>query len=149
LVLAIGERYGAAAAHEKSRILDEFVALTGHHRKHAIRVLNGREPPPAATERARPRVYDDAVREALVILWEASDRICGKRLKPLLPVLVPALERHGHLKRGSRRARPPARGERVDDRQDARGASRSGGPSTNSREDCARRTTQHSGSHVR
>jgi len=27
-----------------------------------------------------------------------SDRICGKRLKPLLRLLVPALERHGHLK---------------------------------------------------
>jgi hypothetical protein len=31
------------------------------------------------------------------ISWEASDRICGKRLKPLLPMLVSALERHGHL----------------------------------------------------
>jgi hypothetical protein len=34
------------------------------------------------------RVYDDAVREALIVLWEASDRICGKRLRPLLPILV-------------------------------------------------------------
>lgn len=32
------------------------------------------------------------------MLWEASDRICGKRLKPLLRLLLPALERHGHLK---------------------------------------------------
>jgi len=31
-------------------------------------------------------------------MWEASDRICGKRLKALLPVLLPALERNGHLK---------------------------------------------------
>jgi hypothetical protein len=29
-------------------------------------------------------VYDEAVREALGVLWEASDRICGKRLKALL-----------------------------------------------------------------
>ena len=43
------------------------------------------------------RVYDEAVREAIIVLWEASDRICGKRLKPLVPVLVSALERHGHL----------------------------------------------------
>ena len=33
-----------------------------------------------------------------MVLWEASDRVCGKRLKALLPVLVPALERNGHLK---------------------------------------------------
>jgi hypothetical protein len=42
--------------------------------------------------------YDDAARQALIVLWEASDRICGKRLKPLLCILLPALERHGHLK---------------------------------------------------
>ena len=35
--------------------------------------------------------------EGLVVLWEASDRVCGKRLKALLPTLVPALERHGQL----------------------------------------------------
>ena len=35
--------------------------------------------------------------EGLVVLWEASDRVCGKRLKALLPTLVPALERHGHV----------------------------------------------------
>jgi hypothetical protein len=33
----------------------------------------------------------------LILLWEASDRICGKRLKPLIPMLVAAMERHGHL----------------------------------------------------
>jgi hypothetical protein len=30
-------------------------------------------------------------------MWEASDRVCGKRLKALLPILLPALERNGHL----------------------------------------------------
>ena len=42
-------------------------------------------------------MYDDAVREAFVVLWEASDRVYGKRLKPLLPLLISTLERHGHL----------------------------------------------------
>ena len=32
-----------------------------------------------------------------MVLWEASDRICGKRLRPLIPTLVEAMERHGHL----------------------------------------------------
>jgi len=41
LVQAISGRYGIVSADEKGRILDEFVALTGYHRKHAIRVLNG------------------------------------------------------------------------------------------------------------
>jgi hypothetical protein len=43
------------------------------------------------------RRYGDAVREALIVVWEASDRVCSKRLRPLVPVLLPALERHGRL----------------------------------------------------
>jgi len=31
------------------------------------------------------------------VTWEAADRICGKRLKAILPAIVDAMERHGHL----------------------------------------------------
>jgi hypothetical protein len=53
-----------------------------------------------AITRARPcrYVYDEAVNESLVTLWEASDRICGKRLKAALPLLLDAMEKHGHMK---------------------------------------------------
>ena len=44
------------------------------------------------------RVYDEAVKEALIVIWEAADRICGKRLKAAIPNLLEAMERHGHLK---------------------------------------------------
>lgn len=81
---------------EKKTILTEFVALTGYHRKHAIRVL-GQEVPATSTRQPRNRLYDEAVRQVLVVLWEAADRVCGKRLKALLPVLIDAMERHGHL----------------------------------------------------
>ena len=43
------------------------------------------------------RIYDEAVREVVIVVWEASDRICGKRLKAALPNLVDSMERHGHL----------------------------------------------------
>ena len=43
------------------------------------------------------RLCNDAVREALIVLWEASDRVCGKRLRPLVPILIEAMEQHGHL----------------------------------------------------
>ena len=97
LVAAIRLRYGAATREEKGRILDELVAVAGYHRKHAIRVLT--RPDKGATPRRRRhgRQYDEGDREALVALWEASDRICSKRLKPLIPVLLPALERHGRI----------------------------------------------------
>jgi len=97
LLVAVSERYRMAEKRDKSRILSEFVALTGYHPKHAIRILN--RPPTSARVRGvgKSRVYNEGVKQALIVLWEASDRVCGKRLKPLLPVLVDSLERHGHL----------------------------------------------------
>ena len=89
LVTAVADRYRQSTAAEKRLILDEFVALTGYHRKHAVRVLNGSAITPRA-RRGRRCVYDAAVTEGLIVLWEASDRMCGKRLKALLPTLVPA-----------------------------------------------------------
>lgn len=98
LVHALRERYRVSMREEKARILEEFVAVSGYHRKYAIRVLNGDINPDNRTRRRiRPRLYDEAVRQAMIVLWEAADRVCGKRLKALLPVLVLALERHGHL----------------------------------------------------
>ncbi len=40
LLRAIRERYAGKGRVEKSRIIDEFVAVTGYHRKHALRLLN-------------------------------------------------------------------------------------------------------------
>src|SRR5215212_1228091 len=97
LVAAVIERYGSGGRNEKGRILDEFVAVTGFHRKHAMRVLRGGQAQRRSALRPERRHYDDAARDALVVIWEASDRLCGKRLKPLAPVLVEAMERHGHL----------------------------------------------------
>lgn len=94
---ALRQRYGEAGRAGKSRILDEFVAVTGYHRKHAVRLLRGVEVSCLVERRGRPRRYGKAVRDALILLWEASDRICGKRLHALLPDLVAAMEGHGHL----------------------------------------------------
>ncbi|MGA9367607.1 MAG: ISNCY family transposase, partial [Steroidobacteraceae bacterium] len=83
----------------KKQILSEFVAISGYHPKYAIHVLNAENPTaPVRRVRVRPTLYDDAAKQALIVLWEASDRVCGKRLRPLLRILLPALERHGHLK---------------------------------------------------
>ena len=96
LTEAVAQRYRAAAKRDKSKILDEFVALTKYHRKHAIRVR--RSAPREPHQRpGRNRLYDEAVRQALIVLREASDRLCGKRLKALVPLLVDAMERHGHI----------------------------------------------------
>jgi len=97
LIAAVGERYRASARAEKAKILDEFTAVSGYHRKHAIRLLRpGRGDRPHVERRPSGR-YGAEVREALAVLWEASDRLCSKRLKPMIPVLLPAFERHSQL----------------------------------------------------
>jgi len=96
LIEALQVRYQAGALSEKTAILDEFAALTGYHRKHAIRVL-GCDQVFAPKRRTRNLLYDEAVRRALILLWEAGDRVCGKRLKALIPTLIDAMEWHGHL----------------------------------------------------
>jgi hypothetical protein len=97
LVAAMAERYRQSSRVERGRILDELTAVTAWHRKHAIRALSGG----ASKQRSRlapRRIYTEHVRDALIVLWEASDRICGKRLRAMIPALLPALERHGRLK---------------------------------------------------
>lgn len=110
---AVAERYELARRREKGRILDELTATTGWHRKHAVRALSAvaaswkvRQQPCEETPRrvddtaqrptGRRRKYAGA-RNALIALWEASDRVCGKRLVAMIPALLPALERHGRL----------------------------------------------------
>jgi len=94
----VRRRYRSATVKERRRILHEFVATTGYHEKSAIRLLNGQPATKHRQTRIRPSIYDEAARAALIVLWEASDRVCGKRLRALLPILLPALERNGHLK---------------------------------------------------
>jgi len=98
LIEALRQRYGQATKRQKTRILDEFVAVARFHRKHAIRLLsNSHRDAPLQSQTNGRRIYDEAVREALIVAWEAADRICSKRLKAVLPYLVEAMERHGHL----------------------------------------------------
>jgi hypothetical protein len=39
LVMAVARRYVLGNRMERGRILDEFAAVMGHHRKHAMRLL--------------------------------------------------------------------------------------------------------------
>jgi hypothetical protein len=70
LVSPLQLRYGSATFGKRIRILDEFVALTGYHRKHTIRLL--REPPGAA--KGTPERNRLSTRQSV---W--SRRCCRKR----------------------------------------------------------------------
>jgi hypothetical protein len=103
VVSAVTERYRSAKRAEKGRMLDALCATTGWHRKHAVRALRQHEtvgPGGVEAPRERRRRYGATIKDALTALWEASDRVCGKRLKVMIPTLLPALEQHGRLQLG-------------------------------------------------
>lgn len=92
---AVRGRYLWASKKEKGRILDEFTKVIGYHRKAAIRLLHRGNQPRANKKRGRPRQYSAAMAGALRVSWEATDRLCSKRLHPFLPELIKVLRRHG------------------------------------------------------
>jgi len=92
---ALRSRYFGASRTEKGKMLDEFTQVTGLHRKAAIRLLNRPNQPRTSKRWGRPRKYGTATAEALKVVWEASDRLCSRRLQPFLPEMVKVLRQHG------------------------------------------------------
>ena len=92
---AVRRRYLRSSKKDKGKILDEFTQVTEYHRKAAIRLLRRGNCHDAKRKRERPRQYGIAVAEALRVVWEATDRLCSKRLHPFVPELVRVLRRHG------------------------------------------------------
>jgi hypothetical protein len=84
----IYSRYERAGRKHKKKILDEFCAVCGHHRKHATRILN--QPLKAQRRRPGPEAeYGPEVLPHLKRIWLASDQLCSKRLAPALKLWVP------------------------------------------------------------
>lgn len=90
---AVRDRYLAAEKMGKSRILDEFVTVTGYHRKAVIRLLRRSKVRHRDSRRGRPATYVDVI-QPLKAIWEASDRLCSRRLQPFIPEMVEVLRQH-------------------------------------------------------
>src|SRR5712692_8150235 len=92
----IHPRYRQASPLQKRRILDEFCANCGYHRKYAIRLLNG-PPPGSRPVLRRPRLrsvtYGPRLISILKAIWEAADYPWSVRLKALLPEWLPWIRR--------------------------------------------------------
>ena len=94
---AIRELYPKARLKEKGTIWGEAVRVTGRHRKSLIRALRARLDPYPDKNRPGPGKYGPEAVLGLKAVWEASDRICGKRLQLFLAELTEVPERQGEM----------------------------------------------------
>ena len=98
ILATMRDRHRSSPKNDNSRVLEEFIAVTRYHRQLGIRLLGqSGDTDDMVPEVNGQRIYDEAVRAAVILVWEASDWIGGKRLKAALPHLVESMERHSHL----------------------------------------------------
>ena len=98
----IKDRYRHARRKHKKVILDEFCAVCGHHRKHAIRLLNadGRK---RHKKPGRPPKYGQEEIRVLEDIWLNADRPCSSRLVGMIPLWLPHYEKqYGDLEASTR-----------------------------------------------
>ena len=80
--------YREAFVAHKGKLLDVLAARIGYARRYAMWLLNhpseGQIPP----RRWRHPAYGPEVQYTLVFGWNATNRICSKRLMPFLPTLA-------------------------------------------------------------
>ena len=108
------QRYQRAGRSEKSKILDEFVLLSGYSRAYAALVLRswGRTVEgkrshgplrfvagcPPRPGRGAPRIYGPEVLTVLERLWMLCDCMCGKLLASAIRTLLPVYQKWGEIK---------------------------------------------------
>ena len=90
------KRYQKADRKGRSQLLNEFVALTGYHRKYAITLLRhpvdeSKRPVP---RRRRGTSYGPAVGRALETIWEYAGCPWSLRLKAMMPRWIPWARLH-------------------------------------------------------
>lgn len=95
------KRYVKATKKIKQAILNEFVATSGYHRKHASALLTGKRVwrnPTQPIRRARRNFYTEEDQRAVLWLAELFDDIGSKRLRAAMNTELANLRRNRHLK---------------------------------------------------
>ena len=95
LTKAVLPRYLKGNKDEKQKILDEFEAVTGYHRKYAIRklkklqmTLHIKENIAGVHIRNRERIYDRYVEAVIEQIYEALGGIGARRIHPHITTVL-------------------------------------------------------------
>ena len=86
-------RYDRADRRQRARLLDEFTAVTGYHRKYAIALL-AKAPEPRLRSPGKSTRFTPQLINALVGIWRVADYPWSARLVAMLPVWMPHARRH-------------------------------------------------------
>jgi hypothetical protein len=90
-------RYRRAKKKDKQKILDEFCAGWGYHRKYAITLLKGKKKKKASKKKGPARKYAGLVVDILRAIWNAAGWLCSKRLKAAIPLFFPWYKKEHHV----------------------------------------------------
>lgn len=96
VIRAFSKQYKQARKRAKSELLNHLVKTTGYSRKHLMEIL----PNPPKVRKRKRRIQKSQylqVLKPLRTLWAVSNYACGKRLKPMISILLTALRRHMEL----------------------------------------------------
>ena len=94
---SVRDEYKKANRKEKSVILRHSILVTGLSRKRLIRLLNSKAKDLKPQKRGRKATYGLDLVEHIKALWFLMEQPCGKKLKVLIPKLLP-----GYRKRNTR-----------------------------------------------
>lgn len=96
LINSFRKHYNKACKKDKGRIISQIVEATGYCRKHVIMSLNGDRRVSKIVTRTRKSKYT-SISESLKKIWAVANFICGKRLKPFMPLLIDSLKQHNEI----------------------------------------------------
>ena len=96
-VTLMAERYWKAKRKERSQLLSEMEQVSKLHRKHLIRLLNGKSLERKKRSTPRSRTYGPEVERVVLRVWESLDYLCAERLTPSLGRMAKHLAGFGSL----------------------------------------------------
>lgn len=95
----IRSRYIKASKKEKSKILDEFCANWGYHRKYAVILLSGKAKKAYKKKKGPANIYIEQIIDILRTIWKSAGYPCSKRLKAAIPLFLPWYKKENEVSR--------------------------------------------------